>query len=97
MAQTTSDVSFGPVFIVPAQSITYLVIRTYIYSRTLVSIQKKMKEKEKKNSPMAQTMRLASFGPVLVVANLPVVYIRKTIHYLNLLEFTYIILTTCIY
>jgi hypothetical protein len=29
-----------------------------------------MKEDEK-NLPMAQTMRLASFGPVLVVANFP--------------------------
>ena len=74
MAQTTRLTSFGPVFVVPAQSIMYLVIRTYIYSRAFVSIEKKTKEKEKKNSPMAQMTHLASFGPVLVVANLPVVY-----------------------
>ena len=40
--------SFGPVSVVPAQSITYLVIKAYIYSRTFVSIEKKTKEKEKK-------------------------------------------------
>ena len=73
MAQTTRLTSFGPVFVVPAQSITYLVIRAYIYSRYFVSIEKK-RRKKKKNSPMAQTTPDASFGPVLVVANLPVVY-----------------------
>ena len=73
MAQTMRLTSFGPVFVVPAQSITYLVIRAYIYSKNFVSIEKK-RRKKKKNSPMAQTTPDASFGPVLVVANLPVVY-----------------------
>ena len=41
MAQTTCLASFGPVFVVPAQSITDLVIRTYIHSRDFVSIKKK--------------------------------------------------------
>ena len=48
MAQTTSDALFGPVFIVPAQSIMYLVIRTYIYNRTSVSIKKKQRKMKKK-------------------------------------------------
>ena len=48
MAQTTCLVLFGPVFIVPAQFITDLVIRTYIHSRTFVSIKKKTKKNEKK-------------------------------------------------
>ena len=38
-----------------------------------------MKEKRKKNSPRAQMMRLASFGPVFVVAGFPVVYIIDTL------------------
>ena len=69
MAQTTCLALFGLVFVVPAQSITYLVFRTYIYSKTFVSI-----EKKKENSPKAQTTCLASFGPVLVITNLPVAY-----------------------
>ena len=48
MAQTTRLMSFGPVFVVPAQSIMYLVIRTYIYSRAFVSIEKKQRKKKKK-------------------------------------------------
>ena len=48
MAQTTSDALFGPVFIVPAQSIMYLVIRTYIYNKTFVSIKKKRRKMKKK-------------------------------------------------
>ena len=48
MAQTTRLTSFGPVFVVPAQSIMYLVIRTYIYSRAFVSIEKKQRKKKKK-------------------------------------------------
>ena len=48
MAQTTSDASFGLVFIVPAQYIMYLVIITYIYSRAFVSIKKKQRKKKKK-------------------------------------------------
>ena len=40
--------SFGPVSVVPAQSITYLVIKAYIYSRTFVSIEKKQRKKKKK-------------------------------------------------
>ena len=40
--------SFGPVSVVPAQSITYLVIKAYIYSRTFVSIEKKRRKKKKK-------------------------------------------------
>ena len=47
-AQTTRLASFGPVFAVPVQSIMYLVIRTYIYNRTFVSIKKKTKKNEKK-------------------------------------------------
>ena len=76
MAQTTRLTSFGPVFVVPAQSIMYLVIKTYIYTCVveLLLVSKKNKGKRKKNSPIAQTTHLASFGPVLVVTNLPVVY-----------------------
>ena len=48
MAQTMCLASFGPVFVVPAQSITDLVIRTYIHSRTFVSIKKKRRKIEKK-------------------------------------------------
>ena len=77
MAQTTRLTSFGPVFVVSAQSITYLVIRAYIHSRTFISIEKK-RRKMKKNSPMAQTARLALFGPVLVVANLSASYSLPT-------------------
>ena len=61
MAQTTCLTSFGPVFVVPAQSIMYLVIRTYIYSRAFVSIEKKQRKKKRKTH----------LWPV--VANLPVV------------------------
>ena len=61
MAQTTSDVLFGPVFIVPAQSIMYLVIRTYIYNRTFVSIKKKRRKMKKKTH----------LWPVFVVGTLP--------------------------
>ena len=70
MAQTTQDASFGPVFVVPAKSITYLRIRTYIYNKSSVNNERK----PKKNSPRAQTTRLASFGPVLVVSAYPVVF-----------------------
>ena len=45
MAQMTRLTSFGPVFVVPAQSIMYLVIRTYIYSRAFVNIEGKRKKK----------------------------------------------------
>ena len=48
MAQTTCLASFGPVFVVSAQSITNLVIRTYIHSRTFVSIKKKQRKMKKK-------------------------------------------------
>ena len=48
MAQTMRLTSFGPVFVVPAQSIMYLVIKTYIYSRAFVSIEKKQRKKKKK-------------------------------------------------
>ena len=44
MAQTTRLASFGPVFVVPARSIMYLIIRTYIYNRTFVSIKKKRRK-----------------------------------------------------
>ena len=72
MAQTTQDASFGPVFVVPAnlKSITYLLVRTYIYNKSSVNNERK----PKKNSPRAQTTRLASFGPVLVVSAYPVAF-----------------------
>ena len=71
MAQTTQDALFGPVFVVPAKSITYLLIKTYIYNKSSVNNERK----PKKNSPRAQTTRLASFGPVLIVSAYPVAYI----------------------
>ena len=49
---------------------TYLLIRTYRCNKFLVSIGKKQREK-KKNSPRAQTMCLASFGPVFTVLAQP--------------------------
>ena len=45
MAQTTPNASFGPVFVDPAQSVAYFVIKTYRYSKHLVSIEKEKKEK----------------------------------------------------
>ena len=56
-AQTTRLASFGPVFIVPAQSIMYLVIRTYIYNRTFVSIKKKRRKMKKKTHLWARFRR----------------------------------------
>ena len=47
MAQTTPNASFGPVFIDPAQSVAYFVIKTYRYSKNLVSIEKKNERKER--------------------------------------------------
>ena len=73
-AQTTRLASFGPVFVVPAQSIMYLVIRTYIYNRTFVSIKKKRRKMEKK-SPMAQTTSDASFGLVFVIPAQYIMYL----------------------
>ena len=70
MAQTTSDASFGPIFVVPAQSIMYLVIRTYIYSRAFVSIEKKQRKKKKKTHLWPRRRVWHRLG----VANLPVVY-----------------------
>ena len=48
MAQTTPNASFGPVFVDPAQSVAYFVIKTYRYSKNFVSIEKKTKEKKEK-------------------------------------------------
>ena len=51
-AQTTSDASFGPIFIIASLFVKYYVDHTYIlYKKVLVSIKNK-----NKNSPMAQTM-----------------------------------------
>ena len=47
MAQTTPNASFGPVFVDPAQSVAYFVIKTYRYSKNLVSIEKKNERKER--------------------------------------------------
>ena len=74
MAQTTQDAPFGPIFVVPAESITYLCIRTYIYTIKVQLITKGNQRKYKKNSPRAQTTHLASFGPVLVVSAYPVAF-----------------------
>ena len=65
MAQTTRLASFGPIFVVPAQSIMYLVIRTYIYNRTFVSIKKKRRKMKKKTHlwpKRHQTRRLGPFS-----------------------------------
>ena len=72
MAQMTQDALFGPVFVIPAnlKSITYLLIKTYIYNKSSVNNERK----PKKNSPRAQTTRLASFGPVLIVSAYPVAF-----------------------
>ena len=48
MAQTTRLTSFGPVFVVPAQSITYLVKRAYIYIVEILLVSKKNEGKRKK-------------------------------------------------
>ena len=46
MAQTTRLTLFGPLFIDSAHPVAYIVIRTYIESKSLVSI-KKNKQKRK--------------------------------------------------
>ena len=52
---SSSPTSLSPSFVVD-----------YTCSRyTLVGIYKTRRKKEKKNSPMAQMMRLASFGPTI--------------------------------
>ena len=64
MAQMTRLTSFGPVFVVPAQSITYLVIRAYIYSKILL-VSKKNEGKRKKTHlwpKRRQTRRLGLFS-----------------------------------
>ena len=53
MAQTTPDASFGPVFVVSrsavsAHPVVYTVIRTYIESKSLVSIKKNEQKRKKK-------------------------------------------------
>ena len=60
---------FGPVFIVVALHVMYFVANYLYFIKTLDLVLKKQ-EKEKKNSPMAQTTRLASFGPVVIVPSL---------------------------
>ena len=37
-AQTTCLASFEPAFVIPAQSVVYLAIRTFKYNNSLVSI-----------------------------------------------------------
>ena len=39
---------FGPIFVVPAQSVLYFVVITYRYSKNLVSIEKNEEKKRKK-------------------------------------------------
>ena len=73
-AQTTHLVSSGPVFIVVALPVTYFNIRIY---KTLVCF----KEKRKKPSPRAQTMRLAQFGPFSVVATFHTLLVAYFIDY----------------
>ena len=61
-AQTTPDVSFGPIFIIASLFVKYYVDHTYILYKVLASIKNR-----KKNSPMAQTMPDVSFGPVFIM------------------------------
>ena len=75
MAQTTRLTSFGPVFVVPAQSITYLVIRAYIYSKNFVSIEKKRRKMEKKKHLWPKTTSDASFGLVFIVPAQYIMYL----------------------
>ena len=64
--QTTRLASFGPVIVVPALPMTYLVEYNIVHYKTLVSIEIKH-ERKKKHVLMAQTTRDASFGPVIVI------------------------------
>ena len=72
--QTTCLASFGPVFTVPTHPVTYFVIRTYIYNKSIVSI-KKNRRIILKSLPRTQTMHLASFGPVFVVPTQSIEYL----------------------
>ena len=65
MAQTTCLALFGLVFVVPAQSITYLVIRAYIYIVEILLVSKKNEGKRKKTHlwpKRCQTRRLGLFS-----------------------------------
>ena len=64
--------SFGPILIVHTLHIAYFVAKTCMHNNNLDCC-KKDKEFLKKSSPMAQTTRLALFGPVIVIPSIVVV------------------------
>ena len=74
MAQTTWDASFGPVLAVATLPVAYFVGRN-LYVQYDFSLVKKNAKKRKKNSPRAQTTRLASFGPIIVIPSIVVVVV----------------------
>jgi hypothetical protein len=66
-AQTTRPASSGPVIVVAAFHDPYRTLKASIVPINVSFTIKKPRRTEKKNVPMAQTTRLASFGPVLTV------------------------------
>lgn len=71
MAQTSQDVSFGPLFVVATFPKLSHIFKILIVPNLLVSINKTQMKKKKKTYKMVQTMHLASFGPVIVVVTFP--------------------------